>query len=195
VPEAHEGLQGRLGSRAVRRSAGILATTLFLMQAMTPAAQEVTEPALKAAFLYHFARFTTWPADGLSSPSAPMTMCVLGDQAVGAALAQAVKHRQVAGHAIRVVQLGAGESAGACQVLYLSGLPAARIAGVVATVREVPVLTVSDSATFLKAGGIAQFHFQKGQLRFVLAADAASRAGLQLSSRILILSKKPTENP
>jgi len=195
VPERRENFLARPGSRTVTRSARILAVTWFLLQATAPAAQEVTGPALKAAFLYHFTRFTTWPADGLTSPSAPLTMCVLGDRAVGVELAQAVKDRRVAGHTIRVVQLDAGEPADACQVLYLSGLPPTRVADVVATVRDVPVLTVSDSATFMKAGGIAQFHYQKGQLRFALAVDAASRARLQLSSRILVLSKKPSENP
>ena len=37
-------------------------------------AQDVTEPALKAAFIYNFAKFTEWPADAL--PQRSPSSCV-----------------------------------------------------------------------------------------------------------------------
>jgi hypothetical protein len=59
-------------------------------------AQEVTEAALKAAFVYNFAKFTEWPADAMPA-SSPIMMCVHGDPAVADALARAVKGRVIAG--------------------------------------------------------------------------------------------------
>ena len=40
-------------------------------------AQNVTEPSLKAAFLYSFAKFAEWPA-GLLAADGSLVFCVLG---------------------------------------------------------------------------------------------------------------------
>jgi hypothetical protein len=44
-------------------------------------AQTATAPALKAAYLYNFAKFTTWPGEALG-PAEPLVLCVLNDRAV-----------------------------------------------------------------------------------------------------------------
>jgi hypothetical protein len=162
---------------------------LLLMRPGVPAAQEVSGPALKAAFLFNFVKFTTWPADVLPD-AAPLTMCVLNAPAIGTALNQAVQGRAVAGHAIRVAEPGEGNGLRACHVLYVSGPRSAAIKAV-AAVRDVPVLTVSDLQAFTTDGGIAQFHVQQGQLRFLFAVDAVRAARLQISSKLLALSRQP----
>jgi hypothetical protein len=45
-------------------------------------AQTATAPALKAAFLYNFAKFAEWPADVLA-PGEPLVLCVVNDRDVG----------------------------------------------------------------------------------------------------------------
>jgi hypothetical protein len=50
------------------------------------AAQAVTLPALKAAFLFNFRKFVVWPVD--LSPAGRSCVCVLDDRAVEDALAQ-----------------------------------------------------------------------------------------------------------
>ena len=55
-------------------------------------AQDVTEPALKAAFIYNFALFTEWPADVVPD-EAPFAICVINDAAVRDALLREVKGR------------------------------------------------------------------------------------------------------
>src|SRR3990170_6962673 len=81
-------------------------------------AQEVTGPALKAAFLFNFVKFTTWPADVLPE-AAPLVMCVVNDPAVGVALSHAVGGRVVLGHQIQVVQPANAEPLDKCQVVYV----------------------------------------------------------------------------
>ena len=56
---------------------------------MPAAAQDVTEPVLKAAFIYNFAKFTEWPVDVMPAGE-PLLFCVLGD-AIGEALVRAVR--------------------------------------------------------------------------------------------------------
>ena len=178
-------------SHMCRRLIGLgLAVGLLVTARPGPlGAQEVAPPALKAAFLFNFVKFTTWPSDVLPD-AAPLQMCVVNAPAIGSALAQAVEGRTVAGHAIQVTQPGETGNLRGCHVLFVSGTRAAAAKTVLA-VRDVPVLTVSDLPAFAADGGIAQFHVQQGQLRFYFAVDAVRASRIQVSSKLLILSRLP----
>jgi hypothetical protein len=168
------------------RSVSCAALTVVLMSGCVGFAQDVTEPALKAAFIYNFVRFTEWPAAPAGAD--PFVMCVVGDAAVGDALELTVKGRAVEGHSI-VVRKAAPESKQACHVLYLSGGMTQQKAELIAAVRDAPVLTISDIDGFGAIGGIVQFFFENGQLRFRITRESATRAGLRISARLLMLSQ------
>jgi hypothetical protein len=59
----------------------------------------------------------------------------------------------------------------------------------VAGLRDTPVLTISEVEGFTKMGGIAQFFFENGQLRFDVQLASARRARLQISSKLLSLAR------
>lgn len=158
---------------------------LFLLRPPT-SAQDVTEPSLKAAYIYNFAKFTEWPPPVPSAKS--FVMCVLGDAAVGNALERTVEGRQLAGNAITVSRLTRPASQQACQVLYVSGITADQASQLVAALRDAPVLTISDMERFTEVGGVAQFFFEHGRLRFSVDLESAKRAGLKLSSKLLTLA-------
>jgi hypothetical protein len=175
----------------VHRVLGLVAsaTLVLILRPGGLVAQEVTAPALKAAFLFNFVKFTTWPQDVLPD-AAPLLMCVVNAPAIGSALGDAVQGRVVAGHAIRVAQPADIPGLRGCHVLFVSG-PRSAALKVMAAVRETPVLTVSDMPSFVDEGGIAQFHLQQGQLRFAFGIDAARAARLQISSKLLALARQP----
>ena len=152
-------------------------------------AQDVTEPALKGVFIYNFAKFTEWPVDAVPV-AAPLVMCVLGDGAVGDALERTVKGRVIANHAMTVLQGPAAVSQRVCHVMYVSGVTADQAAQLVAGLRDVPVLTISDIEGFTDLGGIVRFFFESGRLRFVIQLESAKRARLQISSNLLALAKR-----
>ena len=158
---------------------------LLLMQALA-SAQDVTEPALKAAFIYNFVKFTEWPA-GTMSAAEPLVMCVIGDEAIGEALERVVKARVVGGHGLTVSSLVPAPRH-LCHVLYVSGTNAGQAAKLAASLRDTPVLTISDVEGFTGMGGIAQFHFEHGRLRFTIHLESAKRVNLQISSRLLALA-------
>ena len=181
---AHASERRRRMGRAI-----VVGLLLVLLRPATPGAQEVTAPALKAAFLFKFVMFTTWPADVLPDDS-PLLMCVVNAPAIGSALADTVKDRVVAGRAIRVAQPADANAMRGCHVLYVGG-PRSVALSAIAAVRHMPVLTVSDVQAFTKEGGIAQLYVQQGQLRFAFALDAIRAARLQISSKLLALSREP----
>jgi hypothetical protein len=164
-----------------------IAIAVLLLMPVGGIAQDVTEAALKAAYIYNFAKFTEWPGD---VPAAqPLVMCVLGDAAVGEALDRAVAGRVVAGRRIVSSRVAAAAPKQHCQVLYISGVTATQAGALVADVRDVPVLTISDVEGFTRVGGVAQLFFENGQLRFRIARESAKRARLQISSMLLTMAR------
>jgi uncharacterized protein DUF4154 len=162
---------------------------LIVLTAALASAQDVTGPALKAAFIYNFAKFTEWPPDVVKAAE-PLIMCVVGDQAVGDELERAVKGRLLAGHSITVSQAAPSGPRRTCHVWYLSGVTVRQAAQLVATMRDMPVLTISDIDGFTGLGGIAEFFYEHGRLRFSVQLESVQRARVQISSRLLVLAKR-----
>jgi hypothetical protein len=179
----------RRGSTAWRRSAAAVAAAAIALAGTGARAQDVTEPSLKAAFIYNFAKFTEWPADVLSGPT-PFSACVLGDAPIGDALERSVKGRQLAGHGITVQRVAPDGPLKSCHLLYISGLKAGQIAGIVDAIKGAPVLTISDVDDFARMGGIAHVFVENGKMRFDLNLELAKRARLQLSSKLLVLAAR-----
>ena len=143
---------------------------------------------MKAAFLYNFVKFTEWPAETVPSDGA-FRLCVLGDEAVGTALEQTVKDRQVDGHSLTVVRVNADGALSSCQVLYVTGLDRRRSTQLIERVKGAPVFTVGDLETFAALGGVGQLFVENGKMRFALNPASAQRAGLRISSKLLALAK------
>jgi len=151
-------------------------------------AQGTVEPALKAAFLYNFVKFTDWPAEAAPSDAA-VRLCVLGDEAVEAALEQTVKSHQVGGRSLTVVRVNVDDALSPCRVLYITGLDRRRSTQLIERVKGAPVFTVGDLETFAALGGVGQLFVENGKMRFALNPASAQRAGLRLSSKLLALAK------
>src|SRR2546423_13026909 len=78
-------------------------------------AQPTTVSAVKAAFLYNFAKFAEWPADILA-PGQRLSLCVLGDKAVADALEQTTKGHAIESHELTVQVVGADWPIRSCHV-------------------------------------------------------------------------------
>jgi hypothetical protein len=165
---------------------GLLAAALLLPPLAV--AQDVTAPALKAAFIYNFLKFTEWPA--VTPVSDPFVICVMGDAPVGDALERLVQGRELAGRPMTVSLAVSSPPAMACRVLYVSGATEAEAARTIAGLLDSPVLTISDVVGFTNRGGIAQFFFEHGRLHFIIKVEAVKRSGLKMSSALLALGQR-----
>jgi hypothetical protein len=161
---------------------------VVLLMPLVAFAQDVTEPALKAAYIYNFMKFTEWPEPLPTSD--PFVICVLGDSAVGDALERVVKGREFAGRRMTVSLVAIQAPKKACRVLYVSGVTASQGAQLLAGLQDSPVLTISDVVGFTEVGGIAQLFVERGRLRFNIGLEAVKRSRLQMSSRLLVLANR-----
>ena len=164
----------------------VVGKILLLGLAPDALAQSASEPALKAAFLYNFAKFAEWPAD--AAPSDPLTICVFGDTPIADALDETVKGRTVDGRKTVVVRVKP-EGFRGCHVLYLAGLDSKRAQAIVDDLKGAPVLTVGDREQFAQGGGIAGLFVEQGRMRFAINVEAAQRGRLRISSRLRSLAK------
>jgi hypothetical protein len=180
--------------RAVRRRRSIRRLTVSLAIAactwtVPASAQFATAPALKAAFLYNFAKFTEWPGEALA-PGTPLVLCVVNDRAVADTLASLTKGRSVDGHALVVSMIKPDAAAlTSCRLLFTSGLDAARSTALLESIAGKPILTVGDADKFAETGGVAGFFVEDGSLRFAINLEAAQRSGVHLSAKLLRLAK------
>jgi YfiR/HmsC-like len=167
---------------------GLLCLTLaMLASSAVLASQAVTQPALKAAFLFRFSKFVEWPAEP-TGPS-PLTLCVLDDPAVEDALEQLLNDGSVNGRMVALVKGARNRPLRGCHLIYMGDSDPARVAATLDELKGVPILTVGDGDDFARAGGIIGLFVEDGRMRFAINPDAAQRAGLRLSSKLLSLAK------
>jgi hypothetical protein len=153
------------------------------------------ESQVKAAFLYNFAQYTEWPKTD-SEKDGNFHFCIAGD-GVTSALRNTVRGERVNGRTGVVRTLEEGEDPLACHVLFISEKQTARRkTDLLNAVGDAPVLTVGEGMDFLRRGGIIRFLKSGNRIRFEINPDAAARASLRFSSRLLRLaeiSKNPEQ--
>ena len=173
-----------------RRIQRLVAVAVFAVCASTsPAsAQSATASALKAAFLYNFAKFSEWPADALA-PGQRLALCVVGDAAVADALGHTIAGHTIEGHELTVIVRTANESAAGCHLLYVSASEIKRSAGLLQTAKGASVFTVSDADGFAESGGVAQLIVADERMRFAINIASAQRVRLTISSKLLSLAR------
>ncbi len=159
----------------------ILVAQLFFGSADTYAADYSKEDAVKAAFVFHFAQFVEWPAGW----SETITIGVLGEDPFNGAL-ETIHGKMVNGQSIRIKQLSSTDRAiDNVQVLIVGWCDENELTSILASTVNRPILTIADMDVFKVEGAIISL-FRKGtRQKFGVDRQAASRAGLILSSQLL----------
>src|SRR5882672_10223676 len=145
------------GMARVRSIVAILLTGFALSSFLC--AQENSpdlEHQVKAAFLYNFARFVEWPPDTTAGETS-FIIGVLGPDATSRALEETVQGKSVGGRTILVRPVKSQEEAAQCHMLFVGSETPERMARLLAAVRRSAILTVGDSDTFAREGGIVNF--------------------------------------
>lgn len=147
----------------------------------------VTEPQVKAAYLYNFVKFVEWPAGALPGGAAALNIALLGKGAHSEPF-EALSGRQVKGRRVQVRQIGRVEECAGCQVLFIMPSERTRLKEILRAVPSSGVLTVSDIKNFCSLGGMIGLVTRNDKVQFEVNLGAAERAGLRLSSQMLKLS-------
>ena len=158
--------------------------------------KQLTEYQVEAAFLYHFAKYVTWPPRAFAAADDPIVIGILGDDPFGDDLDQAVlREKPVQGRALRVMRSRTPADLARCHILFISGSEQPRLRQHLEALERArsSALTVGESKDFLDAGGAIRFVVEKNKVRFEIAARAAERAGISISSKLLSLARNTRE--
>ena len=163
-------------------------------QSATVTGADTAEPAkisreylIKAAILYNFAKFASWPAAAFSNDTAPLRICVIGADPFGPAL-ESLNGKTVRNRALVTALIAKVEDAAACHILFVSASEKDRLGAILDTVSALPILTVADINQFANSGGIIALKEVDDRSRIEVNIGAANLAGLKLSSKLLRLA-------
>ena len=194
------GVTSSLGWR--RRLPALLAVVLLAMGWVSPVSAQASPKggayraeALRALFLINFARFTEWP-EAAPVLKDPFVIGVAGSRSLEDELLALAESQRVRERRIHVIRIKSANDLAGCHLVYISPIstpgeePAPGAAELLPALRQKPVLTVSESPTFLADGGIVNFYLGEGdKLRFEIALQNARAASLDLSSKLLALAR------
>jgi len=151
------------------------------------AQESAEEYAVKAAFLYNFARFTEWPAESFPEEDSPIIVCILGDDPFGGTI-DFLKEKSIHGRPVLLKREKTLSNLKPCHVLFVSSSERSRLDQILGSTEDWSVLTISDIDEFAHKGGSVGFVRQDNKMRFEVNPEATKEAGLRLSSRLLRLA-------
>jgi preprotein translocase subunit Sec61beta len=136
----------------------------------------------------NFAQFVEWPADAFATRDAPLIIAVVGNNPFGNMLERVANGKTFSGHPVIIRYYPMPGSIGDCHVLFVAADGDADIKNVLQKIGNKPVLTISQSDAFLYAGGVIRFYAEENRVRFEISPDAAEKARLKISSKLLKLA-------
>lgn len=169
--------------------------TLMPAYADSADAEISKEYQVKAAFLYNIPKFVEWPAGSFNNDSDPVVIGVFGKSPFGDQLNVIVRDRKINGRDIVVKQVNSAEEIKATHLLFFSINDDRQFSVIQAAIRDSPVLTVGESASFAAAGGIINFVLLGDKVRFEINMASAERAGLKVSAQLQKLATTIRRTP
>lgn len=148
------------------------------------AADIAPEYALKAAFIYNFAAFTDWPP----GTGNILNLCVVGKNPFGQSLSR-LEGKTIGDMRVTIRLPAEGESLRSCQILFISAAEQANIARLLEEIKGAPVLTVAEGPGLVQQGVVIALFMEQRRITFEVNLEAARRARLSISSKLLRLAK------
>jgi len=184
--------QAALRWKAPRPWRALVAVALAAWLPALPAValDERGEYEVKAAFLFHFAKFVEWPQSAFEGPDAPIVVAIAGEDPFQGALERTVMGKTVRGRGFVVERFRSPDEAGHCHILFVPSIEADRQARWIESAAGLAApLTVGETDSFTGDGGMIAFTIEDRRVRFAIATGAAESAGLRISSRLLALAR------
>jgi YfiR/HmsC-like len=165
---------------------------LLTFAGATPTGAQGSSPVeyqVKAAFLFHFAQFVEWPEQTFKDANDPLTYCTIGNDPFRGSLDAALNGKTIGARPFRVLHFKQPQEIQDCQVLFVGAEEKKFLPAILAGVNGHSVLTVGESEHFVQDGGMIGFCLEENKIRFEINLEAAQKAKIRISSRLLTLAK------
>ena len=149
------------------------------------AAQAPTEDQVKAVFVFNFSHFVEWPPQAFAVPTEPFVIGVLGSDAFGDRLDEAVRGEKLDQHPLSVRRFHSITEVTSCQILFIDKAEAGKLRQIIASLDHRSTLTVADAEAAAERGVMMQFVTENNRIRLRINVEAARLASLTISSNLL----------
>ena len=161
----------------------LLAGLVVIHHAVRVSAQ-LDESLVKGAMLVNLGLFVEWPEPSTE----PFVIAIASDEAFVTTVNKLVRSRRLNGREVQVHRLSGSEATCTCHVLFVGADEEGRSARMLQSARAKPVLTIGETTSFLRGGGIVRIFRHDDRLRLQINSKSAESAGLKISSRLLQLA-------
>ena len=152
------------------------------------------EHQLKAAFIYRVAQFVEWPPEAFTEASGAIVLCALGDDPLGGAL-ESIRGKIIDGKRVAIERPPSVYDLRGCHILFVSSSERQPLDEILEFIGDSSVLTIGEVEGFAESGGIINFVIRANRIRLEINVDAAERARLELSSRLLRVAEIVSDSP
>ncbi|MCE5315086.1 MAG: YfiR family protein [Armatimonadota bacterium] len=148
-----------------------------------------SEYELKSAYIFNFVKFVEWPDGSFSDANSPIVIGILGDDPFGNTIDNAVANKTVNGRKLHIHRFKKASDLKQVHVLYISASEDKHLMDTFNVLKDKPVLTIGETGSYARSGGIIRFLNEDNKIRFSIYADKAKKVGLKISSKLLKLAK------
>jgi hypothetical protein len=165
------------------------------------------EYKIKAAFLYNFIQFVDWPDEKIAGQNDPIILGIIGKDPFGDSF-EPIKNKQIKGRDSLVNRFesmeklkesddkgkSAIESLKKCHLLFICSSEKEHLKDIIKLVDGHGVLTVGETSTMLKSGGVINFLVEENKVRFEINLSSAKQEKLKIRSQLLRLATRVIED-
>jgi hypothetical protein len=144
---------------------------------------------VKGAYLSRFGEYVDWPAKAFQGAGDPFIIGIIGEDPFDGGLDQVVQNRSIQGHPVVIRRFKRLDQVNQVHVLYVGEGEAKNWDRIREALRGRSILTVGEKG--IGPGVVISFVVLQNKVRFEIDIDAAGRADLKLSSKLLGLAMKP----
>jgi len=146
------------------------------------------ESDVKAAFLYYFFHFITWPERGSESAGTPYEFCVVKQGPVVNALELVLASPKAAKTVVNIREISDAQKVSGCDYVFIGSASEKHAQTIIAATNGAAILTVSEIEGFAGMGGMIELKRNSNRINVLMNVDALNAQGLKASSKLLKLA-------
>jgi hypothetical protein len=143
------------------------------------------EYRIKAAYIFNFAKFVSWPSSVFPSPESPIVIGILGKDPFGNEIDETIAGKAIEQRPLRVKRLTDTDSLEGCHILFIASSERKVLPQILQKLGKLPILTVGEMDEFTGVGGMIRFFPYENNIRFEVDLEPVEAAGLKISSQLL----------
>lgn len=164
----------------------VLATLLFGVRADAQA--PMSEPQVKAMFVYNFLKFVEWPADAAVGAKDPFVVVIIGEGATADATEQFLESKTIGERPLVVRRSHWDQSLAGVRAAFVVETDPKKLRRILDGAAAAGVLTIGEGEGFATHGGVIGLLVEDRKVRFDVDTSAAQAARLRVSSKLLALT-------